>query len=35
MGTRLFQALYLCNPLDETGDFFNIDKLRFPLIPMS
>lgn len=29
MGTRLFQALYLCNPLDETGDFFNIDKLRF------
>lgn len=29
MGTRLFQALYLCNPLDETGDFFNIDKLQF------
>jgi len=29
MGTRMFQALYLCNPLDETGDFFNIDKLEF------
>jgi len=29
MGTRLFQALYLCNPLDETGDYFNIDKLQF------
>jgi phage terminase large subunit-like protein len=29
MGTRLFQALYLCNPLDETGDWFNVDKLNF------
>ena len=29
MGTRMFQALYLCNPLDETGDFFNVDKLQF------
>jgi phage terminase large subunit-like protein len=29
MGTRLFQALYLCNPLDETGEFFNTEKLQF------
>ncbi len=29
MGTRLFQALYLCNPLDETGDFFNLDNIYF------
>ena len=29
MGTRLFQALYLCNPLDETGDFFNLDNIFF------
>ena len=29
MGTRLFQALYMCNPLDETGDFFDITKLIF------
>ena len=29
MGTRLFQALYLCNPLDETGEFFNLDCLQF------
>ena len=29
MGTRLFQALYMCNPLDETGDYFDITKLIF------
>ena len=29
MGTRLFQALYLCNPLDETGDYFNVERLQF------
>ncbi|MBR3213151.1 MAG: hypothetical protein IKF79_01430 [Methanosphaera sp.] len=29
MGTRLFQALYLCNPLDETGEFFNTERLQF------
>ena len=29
MGTQLFQALYLCNPLDETGDFFNLDTIIF------
>ena len=29
MGTRLFQALYMCNPLDETGEYFNIDNLIF------
>ena len=29
MGTRLFNALYLCNPLDETGGYFNLDKLQF------
>ena len=26
---RLFEALYQQKPLDETGDFFNLDKLRF------
>jgi len=29
IGDRLFQALYQQKPLDETGDFFNIDKLTF------
>lgn len=29
MGERLFEALYQQKPLDETGDFFNIDKLIF------
>lgn len=29
MGTRLFQALYMCNPLDMTGSFFNLDKIIF------
>ena len=29
MGTRLFQALYMCNPLDETGDYFNIDNIFY------
>ena len=29
MGTRLFQALYMCNPLDMTGSFFNLDYIRF------
>ena len=29
MGTRLFQALYMCHPLDMTGSFFNTDSLRF------
>lgn len=29
MGTQLFQALYLSNPLDETGDFFNLDSVIF------
>ena len=29
IGERLFQALYQQKPLDETGDFFNIDKLNF------
>lgn len=29
MGDRLFEALYQQKPLDETGDYFNIDKLRF------
>lgn len=29
IGDRLFQALYQQKPLDETGDFFNIDKLQF------
>ena len=29
MGTRLFSALYMCQPLDETGDFFDVTKLNF------
>ena len=29
IGERLFQALYQQKPLDETGDYFNIDKLTF------
>ena len=29
IGDRLFQALYQQKPLDETGDFFNVDKLTF------
>ena len=29
IGERLFQALYQQKPLDETGDFFNLDKLQF------
>ena len=29
IGDRLFQALYQQKPLDETGDFFNTDKLQF------
>ena len=29
IGDRLFEALYQQKPLDETGDFFNLDKLRF------
>lgn len=29
MGTRLFQALYMCKPLDETGAFFKLDNLLF------
>ena len=29
IGDRLFQALYQQKPLDETGDFFNLDKLQF------
>lgn len=29
MGTRLFQALYMCRPLDETGAFFKLDNLLF------
>ena len=29
IGDRLFEALYQQRPLDETGDFFNLDKLRF------
>jgi len=29
IGERLFQALYQQKPLDETGDFFNVDKLEF------
>lgn len=29
IGDRLFQALYQQKPLDETGDFFNVDKLQF------
>ena len=29
IGTRLFEALYQQKPLDETGDYFNTDKLVF------
>ena len=29
IGDRLFEALYQQRPLDETGDFFNLDKLQF------
>lgn len=29
MGTRLFQALYMCKPLDEQGAFFQLDNLLF------
>ena len=29
IGDRLFEALYQQRPLDETGDFFNLDKVRF------
>ena len=29
IGDRLFEALYQQRPLDETGDFFNLDKLTF------
>lgn len=29
MGTRLFEAIYQQNPLDETGDFFDIDRINF------
>ena len=29
MGERLFQAIYQQQPLDETGDFFNVEKLIF------
>ena len=29
MGERLFQSLYQQQPLDETGDFFNIDNLFY------
>lgn len=29
MGNRLFQALYMCRPLDETGAFFKLDNLLF------
>ena len=29
IGERLFQALYQQKPLDETGDYFNLDKLQF------
>ena len=29
MGERLFQALYQQKPIDETGDYFNVDKLIF------
>lgn len=29
IGDRLFEALYQQKPLDETGDFFNIDKLFY------
>ena len=29
IGERLFQALYQQKPLDETGEFFNVDHLQF------
>jgi predicted phage terminase large subunit-like protein len=29
MGERLFEALYQQKPLDTTGDFFNLDMVRF------
>lgn len=29
IGTRMYQALYQCNPLDETGDYFNIDNIFY------
>lgn len=29
MGERLFEALYQQKPLDETGDYFNIERLQF------
>ena len=29
VGDRVFEAQYQGQPLDETGDFFNIDKLQF------
>ena len=29
MGTRMFQTLYQCTPMDMTGDFFDLDCLRF------
>ena len=29
IGERLFQALYQQKPLDETGEYFNLDKLVF------
>ena len=29
MGQRLFNALYMCQPLDENGDFFDIDRVKF------
>lgn len=29
MGERLFSSIYQQQPLDETGDFFNVDKLTF------
>ena len=29
IGERLFQALYQQKPLDETGEYFNLDRLQF------
>ena len=29
MGERLFSSIYQQKPLDETGDYFNLDKLQF------
>ena len=29
VGDRVFEAQYQGQPLDETGDFFNVDKLQF------